>query len=107
METVEEILIRLVNTMSLQDDARRLAREDLCRDVLPFYLAAIAEMTGESFAVGDSLTVADLKLAQFIQMLRSGTLDHVPTDLVSRTSPKLRALDEFISIHPQVVAHSA
>lgn len=92
MDAVEDILTKIVQTFFMEDDAKREARQKLAAGPIPLYLAKLDEMLlargGEYFAAG-RLTVADLKVMLWIQSLRSGTLDHVPTDLAERIAPHL------------------
>ena len=61
---------------------------------------------GEYFA-GNSLTMADLKTFVQTRSLRSGTLDHVPTDIVERLAPGLVEHQERVEADPRVVAYYA
>lgn len=70
-----------------QDETKRMAmRKVLAEETLPFWLGCFEKLlisNGNSgFIVGDSLTVADLKLHWIIDWLASGMLDGIPTDLV-------------------------
>ena len=56
---------------------------------------------------GDALTVADLKTFVTVRALRSGSLDHVPTDLVGNVAPNLAAHQERIGQEPVVEAYYA
>ena len=51
------------------------------------------------------LTVADLKVFVQIRSLISGTLDHIPTDLVERLAPSLLEHQERIESDPVVIAY--
>ena len=60
---------------------------------------------GGSYLAGDRLTVADLKVFVWIKSLRSGILDHIPTDLTDRVAPHLVEHCERLSGHPGIVAY--
>jgi glutathione S-transferase len=60
----------------------------------------------EDFAA-DRLSVADLKVSELIRNLRSGALDHIPTDLPERVAPKLVEHYERIMSDPRVKAYYA
>jgi glutathione S-transferase len=51
------------------------------------------------------LTVADLKVFVWIRHLRSGQLDHIPTDLVDRVAPLLVEHTERVANLPKVSAY--
>ena len=53
-------------------------------------------------SAADRLSVADLRVFVWIGHLESGTLDHVPTDLVDRVAPKLAEHYERIKTEPGV-----
>ena len=55
----------------------------------------------------DRLSVADLKVFVWIRHLRSGALDHVPTDLPDRVAPKLFEHYERVKNDPRVKAYYA
>ena len=50
------------------------------------------EAQGGLYFAGNRLSVADLKVFVWIGHLKSGKLDHIPTDLPDRVAPKLRGL---------------
>ena len=69
-----------------KDDAKRLAmRKVLAEDTLPFWAECLERLLvsngNTGFIVGDSLSVADLKLYWIIDWLTSGMLDGIPTTL--------------------------
>jgi len=66
----------------------------------------LARGGGKYFADG-KLTVADLKAFVHVRWLRSGSLDHVPTDLVERLAPALVSHQERIEAEPRVTAYYA
>jgi len=59
---------------------------------------------GEYFA-DNRITVADLKVYTQIKSLLTGTLDHVPADIVQRLAPALVAHKERIESDPLVVGY--
>jgi glutathione S-transferase len=52
-------------------------------------LGEILERGGGDYIADKRLTVADLKVYVQVRSLRSGTLDHVPVDLVDNLVPAL------------------
>jgi len=75
-----------------QDEARKMAmRKELAEETLPFWAECIERLlvaNGQTgFIVGNSLTVADLKLYWIIDWLSSGMLDGIPTTLFDKFTP--------------------
>lgn len=68
------------------DDTRMAMRKALAEETLPFWAGCFERLLvangNTGFLVGDSLTVADLKLYWIIDWLTSGILDGIPTSLV-------------------------
>ena len=107
---LEDLSHYIVKTFGLKDEQLRLAREKLVDGWLSVYLRGLDELLarggGEYFA-DNSLTVADLKAFVQTRSLRSGNLDHVPTDLVQRLAPGLVEHQERIESDPRVAAYYA
>jgi glutathione S-transferase len=62
-------------------------------------------MAGGEYFADNRLTVADLKVFQWIRWLRSGALDHIPKDLVDRVAPQLVKHFERVASHPKVAEY--
>jgi glutathione S-transferase len=107
---IEDLSHHIGQTIGLQGEELRLAREKLVDGWLSIYLrgldALLARGGGQYFA-DNRLTVADLKAFVEIRWLRSGSLDYVPTDLVQRVAPGLVEHQERIESDPRVVAYYA
>ncbi len=108
MSAIEDIMYRIVPTLFMEDpEEKRRAREKLADGPIPLFVNRIGQMLehrgGEYFAEG-RLTVADLKVFLWVRYLRSGMLDHVPTDLPDKLAPNLVAHFERINSHPAIVA---
>jgi glutathione S-transferase len=96
--------------MFLSDELKKAQRKALVEGPLPFYLARLQqrlEAHGGRYFAGDRLSVADLKVFVLIRHLKSGVLDHVPTDLPDRIAPKLVEHYERIKNEPGVKAYYA
>ena len=110
MGALEDLSHYIVITFGLKDEQLRLAREKLVEGWLSIYLRGLDELLtrggGEYFA-DNSLTVADLKAFVQTRSLRSGNLDHFPTDLVQRLAPGLVEHQERIESDPRVAAYYA
>jgi glutathione S-transferase len=110
MDAVEDMLHQVVQTMGLEGDELKAAREQLADGWLSIFIKGIADILdragGEYFA-DNRLTVADLKVFVQIRSLRARTLDHVPTDLVDQLAPGLVQHEERVGNDPIVTAYYA
>jgi len=110
MEAVEDISSMIVATLFLPEEEKKTQRKALVEGPLPFYLTRLQrrlEERGGQYFAGERMSVADLKIFVWIRHLKSGALDHVPTDLVDRIAPKLAAHYERIKNEPGVKAYYA
>lgn len=110
MDAVEDAVVKVVATFSMEEEEKKIAREALSEGPLTLYLSSLEKKLlargGEYFADG-RLTVADLKVFSWIHGLRGGVLDYVPTDLCERVAPRLIEHYERVAAHPDVAAHYA
>jgi glutathione S-transferase len=105
MGAVEDIVSRLVATMFLPEEEKKTQRKALVDGPIPFYLIQLQqrlETHGGRYFAADCLTVADLKVFTFIRQLKSGFLDHVPTDLPDRIAPKLVGHYDRVRNEPRI-----
>ena len=105
---VEDSYHRIVNTIFLEGDELKEARENLVDSWLTAYLKGLDEMLtrgGGQYFADNSLTVADLKVFVQVRSLLNGTLDHVPADLVERLAPQLLEHNARVDSDPIVVAY--
>ncbi|MDH3747336.1 MAG: glutathione S-transferase family protein [Gammaproteobacteria bacterium] len=107
---LEDLSHQIVRSFGLQGEELRLAREKLVDGWMSGILRGLDQLLarggGEYFA-DNSLTIADLKTFVQTRSLRSGNLDHVPTDLVERVAPGLVEHQARIESDPRVVAYYA
>jgi glutathione S-transferase len=92
MDAVEDITSKIAATLFLPEDEKKMQRKALVEGPIPFYLTRLQqrlEAHGGRYFASARLSVADLKVFSLIRQLRSGVLDHVPTDLPDRIAPKL------------------
>jgi glutathione S-transferase len=110
MDAVEDITTKIGNTMALEAEAKKKAREALAAGPIPRFLqqieARLKAGSGEWF-VEKRLTVADLKCFLWVRWLKSGALDHVPADIVERHAPLLAKHLERVKNHPKIAAYYA
>jgi glutathione S-transferase len=110
MEAVEDIASKVVATFFLPEEEKKTQRKALVEGPIPFYLTRLQrrlEAHGGQYFAADRLSVADLKVFVWIRHLRSGALDHVPTDLPDRVAPKLVEHYERVRNEPRVKAYYA
>ncbi|WP_210545251.1 glutathione S-transferase family protein [Rhodoferax sp. PAMC 29310] len=110
MDGLEEVNVKLGTTFGLAGDALKDARTALVNGPLPKYLgwleAQLKAHGGQYFADG-RLTIADLKVFNFVRGLSSGQLDHIPTDLVAKSAPLLSAHQHRVADSPAVAHYYA
>ena len=109
MDAVEDLTHRVAGTLGLEGDELKAAREKLAEGWLPVFVKGIGELLdrgGDYFADG-RLTIADLKTFVVTRWLTSGTLEHIPTDMVERLAPGLIAHEQRVSADPVVKAYYA
>jgi glutathione S-transferase len=110
LDAVEDANVKLGTTFGLTGDALKEARTAFITGPLPLYLRWLQTQLqahgGEYFADG-RLSVADLKVFVFVQGLKSGHLDHVPTDLVESIAPLLSAHHKRVAQTPAVAQYHA
>ena len=110
MDAVEDVIGEVGATMFLPEDEKKAKREALAAGPLPFALGCLEkrlEANGGRYFADDRLTVADLKTAMLVRILRSGMFDYVPADLVDRTAPKLVEHYRRVMDDPDVKAYYA
>ncbi len=108
MEAVEDLLHHVVHTFGLEGDELKSAREQLVDGWITTYIKGFADLLargGGEYVADNRFTMGDLKIALQVRSLRSGTLDHVPADLVDRLAPALAEHQARIEAEPQVVAY--
>lgn len=110
MEAVEDIGTKIAGTLFLPEEQKKAQRQALVEGAIPFYLTRLQqrlEAHGGRYFADDRLSVADLKIFVWIRHLKSGALDHVPTDLPDRVAPKLVEHYERVKNDPRIRAYYA
>jgi glutathione S-transferase len=108
MGALEDLLHHTVRTFGLEGEELKRAREALVDGWLTVYLRGLDELLvrgGGVYFADQRLTVADLKAFVQTRSLDQGVLDHVPTDIVERTAPRLVEHKERVENDPRVVAY--
>ncbi len=103
----EDLLHAMVRTFGLEGDELKAAREKLAEGWLTTFVTGLSEILdrGGDYVADNRLTIADLKVFVTTRWLRSGMLDHIPTDLVDRLAPNLAAHEQRVAAHPVVTAY--
>lgn len=111
MDAVEDVIVKVVPTFFMQDEAeKKAAREKLADGEVKFYLEYFQKLMERSkgdYFVDDQLTVADLKVFLWTRNLSSGTLDYIPTDIVDKNAPSVAEHRDRIAAEPGVKAYYA
>jgi len=110
MGAIEDVSHHLGTTFRLEGDELRLAREKLVDGWLPVFLRGLDELLsrgGGQFFADNRLTVADLKVGYLVRWLGSGSLDHIPADIVAKEAPALVEHQQRVAGDPLVVAYYA
>jgi len=104
LDTVEDILNKMIPSLFEKDEGKKKEmREKLAKEDFPTWLGNV-EKRLEKFgkgphAVGDHLTIADLKLGICID--RMVTLDHIPptiADKYTRVKEVQKCVDEHLKV---------
>ncbi len=110
MDAVEDISTKIGNTMALEDEAKKKAREALAAGPIPRFLQQIEarlKAGGGEWFVEKRLTVADIKCFLWLRWLKSGALDHISADIVDKNAPLLAKHLERVKNHPKIAAYYA
>ncbi|EGF80721.1 hypothetical protein BATDEDRAFT_6133, partial [Batrachochytrium dendrobatidis JAM81] len=104
---VDDISNAVYCTIHESDAAKKsLARKTLAESKWPQMFASlervITQHSGGKWAVGDSMTVADIQIYVIVSLISSGLWDGIPTDLTEKYS-KVHAIYKAVQSHPKVV----
>lgn len=108
MDAIEDLMHFLIRTFGMQGDELKAAREKLADGAFTTYLKTLnarLEAAGGEYFAEDRLTIADLKVFVWIRSLKSGFLDHIPTDLVDKVAPLLVQHMERVANEPGVARY--
>jgi len=110
LEALEDLNHYVVQTFGLEGDELKQAREALMKGRLLVFIKGLDKLLargGGNYFANQRLTIADLKMATMLKMMRSGNLDHVPADFVDKISPALAAHQDRVDNDPIVKAYYA
>lgn len=95
-------------TFRLADEEKATARAKLIEPDgrLTLHLGGLEKICSENgacgYAVGESLTVADLAIWRLVGWLSSGVIDGIPKEWVTATFPAVTKLVDAVDAHPKV-----
>lgn len=108
METVEDVTVQIGATIPLSDEEKKTKRAALVAETIPMFLSGLEKILksgGGTFFASNRLTVADFRVYDLVQWLKSGILDHIPADLTDRVVPMLVKHMEMVKNEPRVKAY--
>lgn len=103
-----DVTMTVGKTFSLPADEKVKARQELIKPEgrLSMHLGGLEKLLRENgstgYAVGDSITVADLAIWRLIGWIGSGVIDGIPKDYVSTTFPEITKLCATVDCQPKV-----
>ena len=109
LDAIEEVSSALGPSMREKDEAKKLAmRAELAANVLPMWFGNVEKylcaQNSEGWAVGSSLSIADLKIYQVVKWIKSGTLDGIPGSILD-AYPRTTSIFECVANDERVKAH--
>lgn len=108
MDVIEDLDAQIFTQLPLTDEQKQEAREGLAEGALKMTLRRLEgnlKTRGGEYMVEGRLTVADLKVFEWVRLLESGILDHVPVELAGLEAPLLVAHAKKVGTHPKVAAY--
>ena len=108
LDGVEDVIAKLVASFGLSGDELIAARTKFVEGPLPIFLKGFEQILakrGPDYFVGNQFSVADLCVFVWVNGLKSGMLDHVPTTIVDELAPGLAAHHQRIKNRDEVVGY--
>ena len=108
ISALEDVNNKIGATFGMTGDELKNARTSLVTGPLPRYLQWLQkqlESHGSEYFADNRLTIADLKAFVCLRGLKSGKLDHIPTDLLDQVAPKLDAYLQRIGNIPAIAQY--
>lgn len=104
LQHCEDLRAAFAPTLRMSDaEEKKKAREKLVELYVPGWAASVENQIRGPFFAGAQPSVADVKLFVVARWLTGGTVDHVPTTVLS-DAPKLSALISAFAEHERVKA---
>ncbi|GLD91570.1 hypothetical protein PINS_up000103 [Pythium insidiosum] len=103
---MEELADKIAPSIREQDATKRKEmREELASNVIPRYLksvdARLAKLKECSAISTDDILIHDLDIFLFVRNMRSGRLDHIPSD-IAESYKHVVAVEAKVAAHPKV-----
>ena len=108
MDIIEDIGNALYSTRGLQGEALKEARTKVVNGPLTRGLQLLEKRlnkAGGMYMIGETFSIADLKVYEILSMLASGRIDHIPTDFPEKATPKLAEHINKVLDYPGVKAY--
>jgi len=99
---VEEISMRMGETIQMAEDQKEKARHELINGFLKEWASYIDEQIKGPYVNGDKISVADIKLFVLVSMFKQKILDYIPDNYFD-TNVKLMELYNAVGTHPKIV----
>lgn len=106
MQSVEDLRNKVPGRPDMSDDDKRVARQEFAAGWLKNWAETVSGRIQGPFLEGDTMNVADIKLAIILKSYLGGAYDHIPGSTFDAW-PKLGALVAAVHAHPAVVTFTA
>jgi glutathione S-transferase len=104
MGHIEDLRMEIGQTLDMDPEAKKKAREEIAETVLPAWCAGAEKQIGAGpFFGGDKPNVVDLKIFMIMRWLTGGKLDHIPPTIAAGY-PKLVRVHDAVRDHAGVKA---
>ena len=103
---VEDMLLKFAPTIREADaEKKAAARATLASETFPMMFIQLEKVleqySGGKWAVGDTITIADLAIYNFFHNIKIGLWDGIPSDLADKY-PRINAIYNGVIEHPKV-----
>jgi len=99
---VEELAMRVGETIQLPEDEKEEARKNLVDGFLKEWASNIDNKIKGPFVGGDKISVADIKLFVLVNTFKQKVFDYIPDDFLD-SNEKLIALYKAVASHPKIM----
>ncbi|CAM9733614.1 unnamed protein product [Chrysoparadoxa australica] len=112
MDTLEDSGAGLRGTMRLKDEEEKKAKRlQFVKEDMPVWFGRLTTLCekygcGSGYAVGSSLTIADLAVYATVHHYTSGFIDYIPTDVVD-AYPYIKGIYDKVLANPKVAEYYA
>ena len=108
IDVIEDLDSQLFTMLPLTDEQKQSSREGLATGAITTTLKRLEEYLtkrGGEYLADNRLTVADLKVFEWIRLLESGMLDHISVEQAKQEAPLLVAHAKKVEKHPKIEAY--